>query len=256
MAGNFSSKKVSRVARTGRSRRRNPNSASYGWYGLMAAILILGVFMVGFSRAERLDAKNPGSTPPLAPSETRQGDYWYEAYGVYICDKFIPNIDNSNDPYGIATQNDGIIHIHPYQRDYAGRNANLGLFGKVVDLKFEDETLQVPGDSKVYKAGEKCGDQEGELVIKEWKDAKNNDTGKKIEGDPKRVLLKDNAAVTFAFVPKGTKIEDIQLPPSAGTIDQVKAAQAAAAEQAAQTQTPTPPTDTPVVTPTTPAPAG
>lgn len=227
MAGNFSSKKVARAARTGGGRRRMPGSTSYGWYALLAVIVITGTVLVGFSRHERLDASNPGSTPPLAPSPTRAGDNWYQAYGVYICDKFVPPINNDADPYGIATKNDGVIRIHPFERKYAGNNATLGLFGKAVGMKIDRDTLEIPNDPKKYGAGEKCGDKDGELVVKEWENAKDDATGKIVESNPKNLRLRDGGAITIAFMPNGEK--NIPLPPSAGTIDQVKAADQAAA---------------------------
>lgn len=226
MPGNFSSKKVARAARTGGGRRRVPGSTSYGWYALLAVIVLVGTGLVYVSRADRLDASNPGSTPPLAPSPTRSGDFWYEAYGIYICDKFVPNIDNQADPYGIATKNDGVIHIHPYERKYAGNNATLGLFGKAVGMKIDRDSLEIPNDPKKYGSSEKCGDKPGELVLKEWENAKDESSGKIIESNPKNLKLRNNAAVTIAFVPEGER--NIPMPPSAANLEQVAAAAQAA----------------------------
>lgn len=234
MAGSPLNKKVTRVARTGGSRRRNFNSTSYGYYALLTAIVLLGSSLVAFSRHERLDANNPGTTPPLAPTPDRPGDQWFEAYGVYICDKFVPNFNDETDSTGITTKNDGVIHIHPFEKKFAGRNAKVELFAEAVEMKIEQDHIQVPGDAKVYKTGtEKCGDKDAELVVKEWTNAKDDTTGKIVKGNPKNLLLKNNAAVTFAFVPKGET--NIQLPPSAATLDKVAEAEKAAA--AAQTDT-------------------
>lgn len=157
-----------------------------------------------------------------------------------MCDKFAPNIDTQNDPYGITTQNDGIIHIHPYEKKYAGTNADLGLFAKAVDMKLDRDSVQLPGDGQTkFGPGTKCGDKEGELVVKEWTNAKDDTTGRIVQADPREIRLKDNAAITIAFVPKGE--QNIPRPPTADTLDQVKAAdQAAAAAAAAATTTTTP----------------
>src|SRR4051812_25623960 len=104
MVGTSSNRKVARAARTAGGRRRNANTP-VGWYTLIATIVILGVSLIWFSRDQRMSSTDPGSTPPLAPavaasgSLERPGDNWFEAYGVYLCDKFAPNIDNSNNPY-------------------------------------------------------------------------------------------------------------------------------------------------------------
>lgn len=232
MVGTPSSRKVARAARTSSGRRRNA-SAPVGWYTTIAIIVIGGIALVTFSRQERLDATNPGSTPPLAPSVNRAGDNWLEAYGVYVCDKFLPNINSTNNPYGISTNNDGVIHISPFEKKYAGHNATVGRFGKAVDLEVTRTSVQMPGDPKTYKSGEKCGDKDGKFVVKEWTDAKNNDTGTEVKSDPARLLLKDKAAVVFAYVPHDMNVKDIPLPESASKLEAIAAE--AAAKNAAQT---------------------
>lgn len=259
MVGSSGNRKVARAARTSSGRRRNA-SAPVGFYSTLVIICILGVALVFFSRKDNVDASNPGSTPPLAPvvdssgNLSRAGDKWYEAYGVYICDKYVANISSTNNPYGISTDNDGIIHISPFQKKYAGHNSTLGLFGKAVDLKVDRTSVQVPGDPKKYDSGEKCGDKSGKFVVKEWSDAKNKDSGKEIKSDPKRLLLKDNAAVAIAFIPDNMKWEDIPLPDSAAHLDEAKAKDAAAGGASGNPAT----TDTtaPAATTETTAPTG
>lgn len=228
MAGSFSNRKVARAARTGGGPRRSGGTA-YGWLSVWLILAILGATLVVFSRNERLDAQDPGSTPPLAPSETRSGDRWFEAYGVYLCDKFAPNIDNANDPYGIRTENDGVIRITPYEKQYAGKNATLGRFARAVDLEIDEDSVQLPNDSTEYGPDSRCGDRPGELVVKEWENPADPASGRVVEGDPRDLLLKNNAAVTIAFVPEGE--QNIPQPPSVPTLGQV--ATTDAAQQAA-----------------------
>jgi hypothetical protein len=248
MAGISSNKKVARAARTASGRRRNSNSP-IGWYSVLAIIVILGVGLVTFSRQERLDASNPGSTPPLAASADRPGDHWHEAYGIYICDKYVANIDNAENPYGIYTENDGIIHVTPFEKKYAGHNATIDLFAKAVDLKVDRNSVQPPGDPKVYKAGEKCGDKNGKYVVKEWSDATKADSGQELKSNPRSLKLQDKHAIAFAFVPEDMKVEDIPLPPSASTIEATiakEAAAGAATDPGAGTEIPVDPGAAPV----------
>jgi hypothetical protein len=233
---------------------------------VLAIIVVLGASLVFFSRQDRLDASNPGSTPPLAPvvdssgNLTRAGDNWFEAYGVYICDKYVANINNTNNPYGISTDNDGIIHISPFQKKYAGHNSTLNLFNKAIGLKVDRTSVQLPDDPKVWKSGEKCGDKNGKFVVKEWTDAKNNDTGKEIKSDPKRLLLKNNAAVAIAYIPDDKDVKDIPLPDSASHLEEAAAKATAADAGTADTTATTAPADTSATTapatttPTTAAP--
>jgi hypothetical protein len=256
MVGTSGNRKVARAARTSSGRRRNA-SAPIGYYSTLVIIALLGSALVFFSRQERLDESNPGSTPPLAPavksdgSLERPGDNWFEAYGVYICDKYVPNIDSPNNPYGINTLNDGVIHISPFEKRYAGHNATLGLFAKAVELKVDRTSVKLPTEDKTWKSGEKCGDKSGKFVVKEWTDAKDNGTGKEVKSDPARLLLKDNAAVAIAYIPDDMKWEDIPLPESASKLEEVKAkaqAEAAPEEAPVDPTATTAPAGTPPVT--------
>jgi hypothetical protein len=272
MVGTSGNRKVARAARTSSGRRRSA-SAPIGYYSTLVIIAILGSALVFFSRQERLDASNPGSTPPLAPAVKsdgtleRAGDNWFEAFGVYICDKYVPNIDSANNPYGINTQNDGIIHISPFEKRYAGHNATLGLFAKAVDFKVDRTSFKLPTEEKTWKSGEKCGDKNGKFVVKEWTSGKDNATGKEVKSDPARLLLKDGAAIAVAYIPDDMKWEDIPLPDSAAKLEEVKAkaqAEAAAPEEGASdapadptaTTAPaaTPPVTDPTATTAPPAP--
>ena len=238
MARLSGSNKVSRAARTGGSSRRKGESP-YGFFALLIFLAALGALSVGYSRHERLDATTANNIAPLEPvsdstdsSKDRAGDQWYEAYGLYICDKFVAPIAKTDDPFGISTKNDGILYIHPYQKQYAGKNANLGVFAKAVGLKLTKDSLQVDGDATVYKSGEtKCGDNVGELVVKEWADPTKANESIVVRSSPLDVRVKNNAAVTIAFIPKG-KDADIPLPDSATN----GALTGAAAKEAAETQ--------------------
>ncbi len=240
MAGSFSSKKVARAARTGGGRRRNAN-ANLGYYSILVAITLVFGTLVVVSRNDRLQVSTPNKTPPLEATSTRAGDRWYESYGIYVCDKFLPNVNTDDDPFGFPTKNDGIIYIHPYEKKYAGKNATLGLFAEGVGIKLTHTSINVPGEPIEYKNGSsKCGDKAGKLVLKEWTKASDAGSGTIITSDPRKVRLKDGAAVTIAFVPEGET--NIPIPPSAANLDSAKAADEAALaaqQQQAQTQTQT-----------------
>jgi hypothetical protein len=262
MVGTSGNRKVARAARTSSGRRRSA-STPIGYYTTLIIIALLGTALVYVSREDRLDASNPGSTPPLAPvvdaegNLTREGDNWFEAYGIYICDKFVPAIDNANNPYGVSTQKDGVIRISPFEKKYAGHNATLNLFARTVDLEISRTSVKLPNEDKVWKSGEKCGDKNGKFVVKEWSDAKDNATGKEVKSDPKRLLLKDRAAVTIAYIPEDMKWEDIPLPESAPTLDDVAAkavAEATAPAEGGAAPEGTTDTTAPGATPDTTAP--
>ncbi|HEV7719736.1 MAG TPA: hypothetical protein VGO60_00545, partial [Iamia sp.] len=153
-----SAKKVARAARAGGTtsgQRRN-----IGFPAAIVAIVVLGVGLIAFARQDQ----ETGGHPAL-------GEHWHAAYGIYVCDRWVANMpDGPDDPLGIHTHEDGLIHIHPFLASSAGSSANLGKFFDQVGVKVTDSSITLPpGDQfgeRVYKNGEtKCGDEDGRVVM-------------------------------------------------------------------------------------------
>lgn len=238
-----SGKKVARAARAGGglSRRRN---GSYGYPTFIAVVVIVGVALIAFSRNQNYASAAPVSAPTKDLSAPRpDGDHWHTAVGFDICGKFQPNIKQFEDPAGIHTHGDGVIHIHPFslakgKNPFSGKNANLGAYMRFVRQAQGKGTvtaqqIKLPGGvSKVN--GDKCGGKTAQVQIKTWKKGEPEEGGQLYTGDPEKLLLQDNLLLTVAFVPKGDKIPQ---PPSAPQLDKLNDV------------TPTP-TSTPTPTPT------
>jgi hypothetical protein len=160
-------------------------------------VTILGVGGIAMSRAEyrqELAAGADGSAP------VANVDHWHAAYGIYLCDEFAPTITDDSDPKGIHSHGDGIIHIHPFVRSAAGRNATLGVFADAIRMTLEDDELEVPGGES-YKSGEtKCGDETGIVQVKV------ND--KVITEEIANIKLNNRDLVTIAFAPKGAELPE------------------------------------------------
>ncbi len=197
-----SSKKVARAAGIGGGRSHYRHTP-WGYYGVIALILILGVVGTVASRDRRLSQiSNAGNTPPTV------GTTWNEGYAVYACGKFLPPISTkSPDPQGITTRQDGIINIHPTTKAAAGKNATLGKFASAVGMTLNAAELKVPGGT-LYQDGNSCEGQPGHVYIKQF--AYIGDTvGQLYNGaknqlpklDPRSVPLQDQALLTIAFVP-------------------------------------------------------
>jgi hypothetical protein len=198
-----SSKKVARAASTGGGRTAR-GSRPLAWYAAIAVVVVLGVSGIVFSRQERRQELALG-TDASAPVANR--DHWHAAYGVYLCDDFAPPLTDVRDPKGIHSHSDGIVHIHPFVRSAAGRNATLAVFADATGLELSDDHIQEPG-GKDYKSGEtKCGDKVGVVQVKV------ND--KLITENVDKFKLNDGDLVTIAFAPKGA---DIPPPPSASDL--------------------------------------
>lgn len=208
-----SNKKVARAASTGGGRTAR-GARPWGWYGSMVIVALLGSLVIVTSRNERQAASNPLKSekprPPSLPGQKQfGGDHWHAAYGVYICNEFVPAINSDRDPRGIHTHNDGIVHIHPFTKSSSGRNATFGVFADAVGLKAGATSVHVSG-GKAYKNGDACPDgKKGKLKVRL--------NGDERPGDPKKIRLRDRDLVVVAFVPSGVDVP--KSPPSANGLD-------------------------------------
>lgn len=198
-----SSKKVARAASTGGGRTTR-GARPLGWYAAILLVVALGVSGIVFSRAERRTELAAGGTAaPIANT-----DHWHAAYGVYLCDNFAPAITDDNDPKGIHTHSDGIVHVHPFVRSAAGENAKISVFTEATKMTLSDTEIQLPG-GKSFKEGEtKCGGKDAIVQVK--------DGDKVITENLSGIRFKDRQLLTIAFAPKGAELPD---PPSKAGLD-------------------------------------
>lgn len=208
-----SNKKVARAASTGGG-RTSRGARPWGWYGSMALVAILGTFVIVASRNERQAASNPLKSekprPPSLPGQKQfAGDHWHAAYGIYVCNEFVPAITSDQDPKGIHTHGDGVVHIHPFTKAASGRNATFGVFAEAVGLKVGETRIEVPG-GKNYKNGDACPDgKKGKVKVYL--------NGDEDPGDPRKIRLRDRDLLVIAFVPPGVDVP--KSPPSESELD-------------------------------------
>ena len=207
MAKPSSVRKVAKVARTGGGRTKR-GQTSWLVPAILICVSVVGVFLVGFSRAQR----QPDLSPP------RIGDHWHSAIGFYVCGTFTPNVpDNNQDPLGIHTHGDGVIHTHPFSSQAAGERAILKLFLDTLDIRLTETELRLPGQ-EARRSGERCESGPADLQVKVWESRAPADTGRLVPGDPGDIRLGNNQLITVAFVPEGT---EIPRPPTEAELDQL-----------------------------------
>lgn len=227
-----SNKKVLRAASTGGG-RTSRGATPWGWYSVIVLAVILGTVGVVFSREQTQDRLSVagGDRPKVS-------DHWHAALGVYICDRFVPNIpDSHTDPVGIHTHGDGVIHIHPFTRAASGRNARMKVYARTVGMTLDTLKLRVPGDKKTYKDGStKCGDKVGHI---QWFVNNRPEAGNPADHH----FDVDNELIVVAFAARGADVPKI--PPSASELSRLS--------DVAPTAT-TPPPSIPAESPTTSAP--
>lgn len=202
--GRASSRK--KIAKASRTAGRARSSKSFGWWGLIGAIVVLGVGLVVISRPEKSEAIPPRIT-----------DHWHAAYGINVCGEVLPGLSDAGaDTSGIHSHGDGLIHMHPFGSRYTGKGANLGAFGDTTAMKLTDSSLEIPGRDKLNN-GDKCPGKDGKpgtVQVMVWDNAADK-TGTLLKSNFAKHAPQDGSLVMIAFVPKGTKLDK---PASAGAI--------------------------------------
>jgi hypothetical protein len=199
-----------------------------GAAGLLAAVLVLAG--CGDDDPDRM----------LGPVEASDGDgvqprifedHWHAAYGIYICDDFLPDEayhELFDSVLGIHSHQDGIIHIHPTSRDAAGENARLGVFVEAsASFDLTDDRITV-GSQSWEEGVDTCSvdgeDVPGEVVVAYWDDVLEEDNPPAVEqsgvGDLR--FRADHEGFVIAFVPEDGH-NDIPLPASVRLIPYVSA---------------------------------
>jgi hypothetical protein len=240
VAKTSSTKKVAKVARTGGGRTvKRGGQRSIFFPTLLTVVTILGVFLVGFSRAQR----QPDTSRPRIGA-----DHWHSAIAFNVCGAFQPNVpDNGQDPLGIHSHGDGVVHTHPFSGQSAGNNARLRVWLDTVGVKLTDNELRLPGqDAK--KNGDRCESGPATLQMKVWESRAPGDTGRVVTSDFGDLRLGDNQLITVAFLPEGAEIPK---PPTEAELDRLTDVGTPATTVAPTTSTPS--TTTPAPTTSLPA---
>ena len=209
-----SSKKVSRVASTGGGRSAR-STKPLVWWGVMGLVVLLGIAGVVMSRQDRQERGPAALTPPTTQ------DHWHAAYGVYLCDELAAPIQNQNDPKGIHTHADGIIHVHPFSSAAGGDNAILEEFTKAAGLTLSDSKVKVPGGKTFEEGKTECDGEPGIVQLKV--------DGEIITEDVLDLKFEDRQVITIAFAPEGAEIPD---PPSVPNLDNLSDVPASEQQQA------------------------
>lgn len=209
MARQDAGKWVARAGATGGGRTYRAR-VPYRWYSGLALIVVLGVFLVGYSRYERL---HPVTIPVVHPTTS---DHWVAGLVFDLCGS--PQQTLAASPVeqsltaGMYSSGSGVIQIQPKSAADAGVNATLGrLTSQYAGLKFTATSVGLPKKA-VYSDGARCpsgtpdAGKTGELVAKIWPTATAS-SGTTQGGDLRTVrFTQSTELITIAFVPNGVSI--------------------------------------------------
>ena len=156
----------------------------------VALVVVLGSLLVLWARTDR-----------EATSAPRVGDHWHSVYDIYVCDSFRSKVVLENDPNGIHTHGDGLLHIHPFNKLASGRDAVLGEFFSAFGGRIDDASVVLDTGEELVE-GADCGGQPTVLKVARF-DADD------LERDPEVVtedlagvrFVKNREAFTVAMVP-------------------------------------------------------
>lgn len=213
-----SNKKVARAAKAGGGRARAAGERNILFPTTLAAVVILGVLLVVYARDER---SAEALEAPLAFE-----DHWHSAYGIYVCDEFVPDLPEFTAPQngGNHTHGDGLFHIHPFSPARSGENATLvNWFGDAGEVlgggdELGEDSLGVPGGETYVEGEDSCDGVEGDPIVQvavwdtAFAAAEDEDPDRVVTEDFESIRFEDDGmAFTIAFAPRGA---DLPAPPS------------------------------------------
>ena len=227
MASGSSAKKVARLAQKGKGKKIRFQGGTL-FPSVMAIVIVLGIGLVAYARQS---APSTNQAPTI-------NDHWHVSYGIYVCDKFLPDLTGTlEDPvspsyqkYNIHSHDDGVIHWHPSALA-TGTRAKLGLFFESYGMKVNTKELSfdsTQNSGKSYKVDtDKCKDKSGKLVDAQvqtivWEQYDNPNSSKKFITDFDNIRIdKDGMAITVAYVAPGVTVP---MPKSAANLPELGAA--------------------------------
>jgi hypothetical protein len=152
---------IERVRRAGG--QRPLSGRPDGFVIAVVALALVGVLLVALARRSKVDA---GVLEPVAGQ-----DHWYEAFGAYDCDHYLPHAPAVSDPAsGIGPSSNGLISVAPTNSSTAGAKATFGKFADSANLELTSSSFT--WDGKRYDSSAGCtvdGHQRrAELVLYRW----------------------------------------------------------------------------------------
>lgn len=193
-------------------RRVRRGGGSYGYYGAVVAVCVVGISMIAVSKASQSDAD-------VLPRANQ--DHWHAALGINICGSWLasaPEFHERNGQAGINaglhSHGDGLIHTHPYSGDESGDNATVGRFFKWGGWKLDADSVEA-WDGVEHKDGDKCGT---------GKDAKKAElrwsvNGEEQKGNPASYKIRDQDVIGIYFAADDVKLDSLGEVPSRGNLD-------------------------------------
>lgn len=229
MAPSDAAKRAARLANRTNGQGKGKRSTAWLFPASIAVILLAGLLIIFVVARPTLEASSGNTERPIAQLtlESTGFDHWHAGFSINICGNELPPVsDVQQDLLGIHTHSDGLIHIHPFSLETAGKRATMEKFFDQVGIEVEGDAIRIPqtvegGDT--FVSGEStCAGEDAEWVLAHWHDAE----GAALADAPDELITEDFgsvhfdedlAAYTLAFVPKDA-VDEITAPSAAAQI--------------------------------------
>jgi len=186
VAPSSSAKKVAKLASRGRGKKVRFSSGTT-FPTIVGAVLVAMVALITYAKV---------SLPGIETGPPQPDDVWSMAYGIRVCDTFLPHIEGTADDLNTkdastgdetalqsGADGDGIIHYHPLVGGNTGRKAKLSVFLDIYGIKLSSDKLEVPAqlvgegeasswdvdDDDVFK-GTACEGDKAVITVRVWND--------------------------------------------------------------------------------------
>jgi hypothetical protein len=232
VATSSSARKVAKLASRGKGKKVRFSSGTT-FPAIVVATVLAMVALVAYAKIS-LPSEETGAPQP--------GDAWSIAYGIKVCDEWLPNLTGSapeldedastGDLAAVVngTDRDGIIHYHPQVGGNTGGRAKLGVFLDIYDIKLTDTKLSLPesqmpeeprswdiNDDDVFK-GTSCEGEDAVIKVRVWNDYTTGEFFDNVT-DFRNLRFNNNGMVfAIAVVPRDA---DIAKPDSAAKLSEL-----------------------------------
>ena len=224
MATSSSAKKLARLASRGKGKKvRFQGGTTFPT--IVAVVSAVMLLLVVYSRAT-VPAEETGAPQP--------GDNWSIAYGIRVCDEWLPSLTGTADELDAdvstgdmtavetGSDADGIIHYHPQTGGNTGRKAKLGVFLNQYGIKLSDTRLELPesqvaaGETRVWDTADfECDGKETQVRVRVWDDYTSGAFVDNVTDFSSLRFTRSGMVFAIAIVPKDAEIPQ---PDSAQTL--------------------------------------
>ncbi len=172
-------------------------------------MIALGLILVAGIAAIVFFATNRESNIGVAP--VASVDHWHSAYLIHNCGTDLPATGVFENPAGLHTHGDGLLHLHPFNPSASGNNATLGQYFAGADAVLTDESFTT-GFSDVLPTtmseADGCNGEDAMLQLAVWENAFAETAEPTIINENIADFRFSSAgmALTLALLPEGSEI--------------------------------------------------